>query len=45
VKWISSERLQDKEKAINLLVQEVALRFNLSPKDENYLRSFYGKGG
>jgi hypothetical protein len=45
VKWISSERLEDKEKAINLLIQEAALRFNLSPKEEVYLRSFYGKGG
>lgn len=45
VKWMSSERLEDNEKAMDLLIQEAALRFNLSPKDENYLRSFYGKGG
>ena len=40
-----SERLEDEEKAINLLVQEAALRLNLSPKEELYLRKFYGKGG
>ena len=45
VKWISSERLEDEEKTINLLIQEAALRFNLSPKEEDYLESFYGKGG
>jgi len=45
VKWISSERLEDEEKSINLLIQEAALRFNLSPKEEDYLKSFYGKGG
>ncbi|MCD6265598.1 MAG: hypothetical protein J7K02_06490 [Deltaproteobacteria bacterium] len=45
VKWISSERLEDEEKSINLLIQEAALRFNLSPKDEDYLKSFYRKGG
>jgi len=45
VKWISSERLEDEEKSINLLIQEAALRFNLSPEDEDYLKSFYRKGG
>jgi len=45
VKWISSERLEDEEKSIHLLIQEAALRFNLSPKDEEFLKSFYGKGG
>jgi hypothetical protein len=43
VRWISSERLEDKEKAINLLIRDAALRFNLSPKEEAYLKSFYGK--
>jgi len=45
VKWISSERLEDEEKSIHLLIQEAALRFNLSPKDEEFLKSFYRKGG
>ena len=45
VKWISSERLEDKEKSIHLLIQKAALRFNFSPKEEDYLKSFYGKGG
>ena len=41
VKWISAERLEDENKAISLLIQEAALKFNLSPKEEEYLRSFY----
>ena len=41
VKWIAGERMEDKEKTINLLIQEAALRFNLSPKDEAFLRAFY----
>ena len=41
VKWISAERQEDENKAIRQLIQEAALRFNLSPKDEEFLRSFY----
>ena len=41
VKWISAERLEDEDKAIQKLIQEAALRFNLSPKDEEFLLSFY----
>ena len=41
IKWISAERLQDAKKAIQLLIQEASLRFNLSPKEEAYLMSFY----
>jgi hypothetical protein len=41
VKWISAERQEDENKAIQQLIQEAALRFNLSPKDEEFLRSFY----
>jgi hypothetical protein len=48
VRWISAERLEDESKPIPKLIQEAALRFNLSPKDEAYLVSFYRekeKGG
>jgi hypothetical protein len=41
VRWISSERLDDEGKAISGLIQEASLRFNLSPKEEEELRSFY----
>ena len=45
VKFISSERLEGKGLFFSHLIQEAALRFNLSPSEEEYLRSFYEKGG
>ncbi|MFH1953784.1 MAG: hypothetical protein ABIL06_19465 [Pseudomonadota bacterium] len=45
VKWISAERLEDEKKALSKLIREAALRFNLSPKDEEYLCSFYAEKG
>jgi hypothetical protein len=41
VKWISDVRKEDENAAIGLLIEKAALKFNLSPKDESYLRSFY----
>ena len=41
VKWISERRVEDEGKSLALLIQEAAGRFNLSPKDEEFLRSFY----
>ena len=45
VKFISSERLEDNGLSLSHLIQEAALRFNLSPNDEEYLKSFYEVGG
>ncbi len=44
VRWISEEQEERKEKGVQKLIQEAALRFNLSPKEEEYLISFYGEG-
>lgn len=41
VKWISSERLENENRSIPMLIQDAALRFNLSPKEEEFLISFY----
>jgi len=41
VKWISEGLSEDEGKSVALLIQEAAGRFNLSPKDEEFLRSFY----
>ncbi len=41
VKWISEGRLEDEGRNIALLIQQAAGQFNLSPKDEEFLRSFY----
>jgi hypothetical protein len=43
VKWISAERMENEKKAISLLIQEAALKFNLSPKEEEFLNSFYNE--
>lgn len=41
VKWISSERLEDENRSVPMLIQDATLRFNLSPKEEEFLISFY----
>lgn len=41
IKWISEEITDKKQFNINELIQEASLRFNLSPKDEAFLVSFY----
>jgi len=41
IKWISAERQENENRSIPRLIEEAALRFNLSPKDEEFLRSFY----
>lgn len=41
IKWISAQREEDENKVIQKFIQEAALRFNLSPKDEEFLVSFY----
>lgn len=41
VKWISSERLEDETRPFEKLVEEASTKFNLSPLEEDYLRSFY----
>ena len=43
IKWISSELLEDDRKTISILIEKAAMRFNLSPKEEEYLMSFYKK--
>jgi hypothetical protein len=41
VRWISAERLEDENKPLFQLIQEASLKFNLSPKEEAFLISFY----
>jgi len=44
VRWISEEQQEGKGKGIQKLIREAGLRFNLSPKEEEYLISFYDEG-
>jgi hypothetical protein len=41
VTWISGMLKEDENATIPLLIEKAALQFNLSPKDEDFLRSFY----
>ncbi|MFP3928395.1 MAG: hypothetical protein ACLFUE_08855 [Desulfobacteraceae bacterium] len=41
VRWISEERQENPQKPFSRLIQEASARFNLAPKDEIYLESFY----
>ena len=45
VKWISENLKEDENAKIPLLIEKAGIRFNLSPKDEEYLRSFYKDNG
>jgi hypothetical protein len=41
VRWISEKQGEGKEEGIRKLIQKACLRFNLSPKEEGFLVSFY----
>ena len=41
VKWISEKRKEDKSRSFYVLIQEASQQFNLSPKEEEFLVSFY----
>ncbi len=41
IRWISEELSERNASDINALIQEASLKFNLSPKDEEFLVSFY----
>ena len=45
VKWISQEIGENPDKPVQRLVNEAVARFDLSPKDTDFLMSFYKKGG
>lgn len=45
VKWISAERQEDQNKRLSKLIEEAAVRFSLSPREAEYLFSFYAEQG
>jgi len=45
VKWISAELEEDPKKQLKKLVQEAVSRFDLTPKETEFLTHFYGKSG
>jgi hypothetical protein len=44
VKWISGVLQDDPSKSRQKLINEAILRFDLSPKDAEFLTEFYRKG-
>jgi hypothetical protein len=44
VKWISGELQEDANKSSQKLINNVVLRFDLSPKEAEILTEFYRKG-
>ncbi|HET6462149.1 MAG TPA: hypothetical protein VFG29_15320 [Syntrophales bacterium] len=44
VKWISDKLLDDPNKTVQKLINEAVMRFDLSPKDAEFLTDFYRKG-
>lgn len=44
LKWISAELTEHPEKPVQKLVSEAITRFDLSPKDSEFLIGFYRKG-
>jgi hypothetical protein len=43
VKFISDGLKYEPDKTVGALIEAAALKFNLSPKDEEYLRRFFRK--
>jgi len=43
VKWISENLMENPERVINTLVQDAVFKFNLSPRDADFLFDFYSK--
>lgn len=43
VKWISGKLREDDRINIQRLIQEAAVKYNLSPRDEDFLRLFYAQ--
>lgn len=41
VKWIAAEKREDESRPLEKLIQQAAMRFNLSPKEEVALTRFY----
>ena len=45
VKWISDERLDNPEASLSKLISEACLKFDLPPKDAEFLMHFFTEKG
>lgn len=44
VKWVSGNLQENPEEPVQALVQKAIFKFDLSPKDSDFLMRFYSKG-
>jgi len=44
VKWISEALKENSGKSIGTLIQQASLKFDLTPKEADFLTAFYNKG-
>lgn len=44
VKWISEALKENSGKNIGTLIQQASLKFDLTPKEADFLTAFYNKG-
>ncbi len=40
IKWISEQRKYNPDKNRNTIIEEACLKFNMSPKDAEYIKKF-----
>ncbi len=45
IRWISEHRKENPDARLMELINEAVTRFDLSPKDANFLYNFYRKSG
>jgi hypothetical protein len=45
VRWISEQREDNPKENLFKLIEEACLKFNLAPKDEEFLLSFFAEKG
>ena len=45
VKWIAARAAEEDEPAYDEMIEEASLRFNLSPREEEFLRGMYREVG
>jgi hypothetical protein len=43
VKWVSGNLQEDPDQPVQQLVQEAIFKFDLSPRDADFLSRFYGR--
>lgn len=43
VKWVSENLMENPDRSVKPLVQEAIFKFDLSPKDADFLIEFYSK--